>query len=174
MDFAEVREAPKDRTSISRFNGEPAILLSINPRSHPQMSLTFRAAYAKSADHPQIPPTRHGLVIAEDQGPFIVEALADLKEKRASGKLASADCSACGIAKCAEASLIMISIPVSVIATMGFMAVAGITLNFHVHRRNGHRRRHARGCVVVVLECFNVIIVLSRADILGSRYQRCR
>ena len=129
-DVAEVREAPTDRTSINRFNGKPAILLSIIKEPSANSVQLSRLVRDKVQTVRDSLTSGTELAIAEDQGPFIKDALHDLRDNVILGSILATVVLLAGLRNALHAGLIMISIPVSVVATLAFMAAGGITLNF--------------------------------------------
>lgn len=129
-DLAQVKETQGERTSISRFNGQSAILLSIiKEPSANIVDVSMRVREKASAIRKALPPDTN-LVVADDQGPFIEEALGELRNSALWGGLLAFVVLLIGLRSFRSAVLIMVAIPVSVVATMGFMVLAGISLNF--------------------------------------------
>jgi HAE1 family hydrophobic/amphiphilic exporter-1 len=129
-DLGQVKEAQGERSSISRFNGQSAILLSIiKEPSANIVDVSRRVRERASAIKKALPPDTN-FVVADDQGPFIEEALGELRNSALWGGLLALVVLLIGLRSFRSAVLIMVAIPVSVVATMGFMVLAGVSLNF--------------------------------------------
>jgi len=129
-DVARVQEAAAEKTGISRYNGEPAVLLSILKEPAANIVDVSRRLRAKVESVRKSLPQGTDLVVADDQGPFIEEALSDLRNHAVLGGVLALGVLLLGLRNVGSAALIVVSIPVSVVVTMGFMALAGITINF--------------------------------------------
>lgn len=129
-DIANVEEAPGERSSISRFNGRSAILLSIIKEPSANIVDVSKRIRERASAIKKALPTNADLVIADDQGPFIEEALGDLRNSALIGGGLALVVLLIGLRNVRSAVLIIVAIPVSIVATMGFMVMAGISLNF--------------------------------------------
>jgi hydrophobic/amphiphilic exporter-1 (mainly G- bacteria), HAE1 family len=129
-DIAEVKEAPSDRTSISRFNGKPAVLLSVIKEPSANAVNLSKLIRGKVQAIRRSSAQASELDVVQDQGPFVEEALHDLRDNLILGSILAAVVLMVGLRNVLHAGLIVISIPISVVATLAFMAAGGVTLNF--------------------------------------------
>ena len=129
-EVAQAREGDADRTSFSRYNGKPAILLSVVKEPAANIVEVSGMVRERVSHLRRSLPEGTDLVVATDQGPFIEEALRDLRNHALFGGVLALGVLLLGLRNVRSAALIVISIPVSVLVTMGFMALAGITINF--------------------------------------------
>lgn len=128
-DVAEVVDASVEQTSISAFNGKPTVLLSIikEPLAN---TVEVSARIRKKVETIRSTlPAGTQLVVTNDHGPFIEEALSDLRRNMVLGSLLALGLLVLGVRTVKGSALIVLSIPVSIIISLGFMALGGVTLN---------------------------------------------
>lgn len=129
-DIAEVREAAADTTSLSRYNGRSSVLLSIIKEPAANIVDVSRRIHERAESIRHSLPEGTQLLVADDQGPFIEEALKDLRSDVLWGSLLALAVLFVGLRNTRSALLIVVSIPVSIVATMAFTAMAKVSLNF--------------------------------------------
>ncbi|MEW6351744.1 MAG: efflux RND transporter permease subunit [Thermodesulfobacteriota bacterium] len=129
-DLAEVKQFPADRKGISRFNGKPAVLLSIVKEPSANTVEVCRRVRERTAIFAGSVASAMELVVADEQGPFVEEALHDLRDNVILGGFLAFLVLFVGLRNVRGAVLIIISIPISLVSTMAFMVAAGVTLNF--------------------------------------------
>lgn len=129
-DIAEVREATADKTSISRYNGRSSVLLFII--KEPAANIVDVSRSIRERVESIQRSLAHGtqLLVADDQGPFIEQALKDLRSDVLWGSILALIVLFVGLRNTRSAFLIVVSIPVSIVATMAFMAMGKVSLNF--------------------------------------------
>jgi len=129
-DIAEVKESTAERTSLSRYNGRSSVLLSIIKEPAANIVEVSRKVHEKVEGIQRSLPEGTRVLIADDQGPFIEQALKDLRSDVLWGSALALIVLFVGLRNTSSALLIVVSIPVSIVATMAFMAMGKVSFNF--------------------------------------------
>jgi len=130
QDVAKIVRSHRDRTSFSRMNGEPAVLLSVIKEPEANTARVSRSIRTKlGALRRSLPPGTR-LEIAVDHGPFIEKALRNLGHMVLVGSVLAFLVLVIGLRDLRSSILVMTSIPVSIFATFGLMALFGVSVNF--------------------------------------------
>jgi len=127
--LAAITYAPQEETSISRYQGEPRVMVTVYREYGAHIvDLTKALKTTLEALQKQLP---YGLKteIIYDQGEFIVSAVDRLREAGLLGGLFAILVVWVFLRHAASTLIIIVSIPISVIATFGFMHLTGISLN---------------------------------------------
>jgi HAE1 family hydrophobic/amphiphilic exporter-1 len=127
--LAAITYAPQEETSISRYQGEPRVMVTVYREYGAHIvDLTKALKTTLEALQKQLP---YGLKteIIYDQGEFIVSAVDRLREAALLGGLFAILVVWVFLRHVASTLIIIVSIPISVIATFGFMHLTGISLN---------------------------------------------
>jgi HAE1 family hydrophobic/amphiphilic exporter-1 len=129
-DVARILKTYKDKTGISSINGNPAVLLNIIKEPEANTVKVSRGIRAQVAQLKRSLPDGMHFEIAMDQGPFIEEALRNLRDMVLIGSTLAFLVLLVGLRRVRSSVLVMISIPVSVFSTFGLMALFGVSVNF--------------------------------------------
>ncbi len=128
-DIATVVHGHSDKTNISRVNGEPAILLGVVKESSANAVAVAQAVLARLPDLEKRLPRGTRLTIIENEASFVQNALADLRSDILWGGVLAFAVLLLFLRSFAGASLVLISIPISILATLAFMSFHGVSLN---------------------------------------------
>ncbi len=128
-DVAEVLATHADRTNLCRVNGKPAVLLGIIKEPTANTVEVSGRVMARLDDLRRRLPQGASLDVIEDEAPFIEKALNDLRNDILWGSALAFGVLLIFLRSLGSAASIMLSIPVSVISTFGFMSFSGVTLN---------------------------------------------
>ena len=128
-DVAEVKRTHRDRTSICRVNGRPAVVLGIikEPAAN-----TLEVARRLIEGLPEVRRTLPGgmeLEIVDNEASFVEEAVRDLRSNILLGGALAFVVLFVFLRSLRSSSFILLSIPVSVLCTFAFMSFAGISFN---------------------------------------------
>ncbi|MFH1117176.1 MAG: efflux RND transporter permease subunit [Pseudomonadota bacterium] len=129
-DVADVVETHHDRTAVSRVNGRPAVLIGIIKEPDANTVQVNAEIGKRLAGLRRALPQGARLEIVEESGPFIESALTDLRNMVLSGSMLAFVVLLASLRNAGSAVLIMLSIPVSLISTFGFMSLFRVSLNF--------------------------------------------
>lgn len=128
-DIAEVHRGFRDRTSINRFNGTSVVLLGVMKEPTANSIDVSRDVHARISSINQRLPDGTKLIVVDDEAPFLITTLGDLKKDMLVGSILAFLALLAGLRRISSATLVVISIPVSVLSTFTFMALFGIHLN---------------------------------------------
>ncbi len=129
-DVADVVETHHDRTAISRVNGRPAVLIGIVKEPDANTVQVNAEVGERLTGLRRTLPQGARLEIAEQFGPFIENALTDLRNMVLGGSVLAFVVLLVSLRNTRSAVLIVLSIPVSVVSTLGFMGLFRVSLNF--------------------------------------------
>ncbi|WP_113905695.1 efflux RND transporter permease subunit [Aliidiomarina celeris] len=129
QDIAEVRLGNKDRTSISRVNGQESIELNLYREGGANTVTVADAIRARLPELQSELPSGYELVILTDQSHFIRNAIASVKENAVYGGLLAMLVILLFLRQLKPTLIISVAIPVSVVATFFLMYSANLTLN---------------------------------------------
>lgn len=128
-EVARVRPWHKDQTGFCRVDGQPAVLLSVlkEPAANAvEVSRRVRERLAQMA--PGL-PAGWTLQVVDDQAPFVENSLAQLRDAVLWGGLLAFLVLVWFLRRFQAALLVMLSVPVSLLAALGTMYLAGVGLN---------------------------------------------
>jgi HAE1 family hydrophobic/amphiphilic exporter-1 len=127
--LAKVRFASQETDVISRFQGEPRVMVTVR-REHGSHIVELTAALRRALDKIQKNlPAGVMTEIIYDQGDFIVKALQRLRDAALLGGLFAVLVVWFFLPHWYSTLTIVIAIPISVLTTFGFMYLTGISLN---------------------------------------------
>ena len=126
---ARVRFASQADSAISRYQGEPRVMLNVY-REYGAHIATVTAALRQELDRLQKNlPFGFKTEIIYDQGSYILDAIKQLRLAGMIGALLAMVVVFLFLRHLASTLAIVLAIPISVIATFGFMFLTGISLN---------------------------------------------
>jgi hydrophobic/amphiphilic exporter-1 (mainly G- bacteria), HAE1 family len=127
--LAQVRFASQPDSSISRYQGEPRVMLNVF-REYGTHIVTVTSVLRQELDRlQQNLPFGFNTEIIYDQGSYILDAIKRLRLAGIVGALLAMVMVFLFLRHPASTLAIVIAIPISVIATFGFMFLSGISLN---------------------------------------------
>lgn len=127
--LADVQFAAQEEEVISRYQGEPRVMVKIQ-REYGAHIVEVATALRRALDNlQQALPFGLKTEIIYDQGEFIVNALHRLRDAGLLGGLLAILVVWVFLRHLASTLIIVLAIPVSVITTFGFMYLTGISLN---------------------------------------------
>jgi HAE1 family hydrophobic/amphiphilic exporter-1 len=128
-ELAEVQDTFKEEQSIARLDGQPSLILSIFKMADANTLQVVDRVKARVAALNQEYQGRLHILVAQDQGRFIQQAIGTLEEAALLGGLLSFGVLFSFLASFTSAVIIMTAIPISILATFSLMYLAGISLN---------------------------------------------
>jgi HAE1 family hydrophobic/amphiphilic exporter-1 len=128
-EVAEVQDTFKEEQSIARLDGQPSLILSIFKMADANTLQVVDRVKARVAALNQEYQGRLHILVAQDQGRFIQQAIGTLEEAALLGGLLSFGVLFSFLASLTSAVIIMTAIPISILATFSLMYLAGISLN---------------------------------------------
>ncbi len=130
VDVAEVAYVPRDEADQRRLNGEDALGVSIYRKPEANLVAVAGAvqqAMAEAAEDPELADA--SFLTVSDQAEAVLEALENLLQNGVIGGLLSTAVLFAFIRRLAPALLISATVPLALVATLGVMYFAGLTLN---------------------------------------------
>ena len=128
-DVAEVRDTFKEEQSLARLNGQPSLILAIFKMADANTVQVVDRVKARVAAMNQEYRGRLQILVAQDQGRFIQQAISQLEEAAVLGGLLSFGVLLGFLASFPSAVIIMTAIPIAILTTFSLMHLAGISLN---------------------------------------------
>lgn len=128
-EVARVRSGHKEQTGFCRVDGAPAVLLSVQKEPGANAVEVSRRVRERLAPMVAGLPQGWGLKVVDDQAPFVEDSLAQLRDAVLWGGLLAFLVLAWFLRRVKAALLVMLSVPVSLLATLGAMYLAGVGLN---------------------------------------------
>ena len=128
-DVADVVASHADRTSLSRVNGQPAVLLGIIKEPSENTVEVSQRVINRLADLRRRVPQGTTLDVVDNEAPFIEKALDDLKTDILWGSLLAFGVLLIFLRNLRSTVFIMLAIPVSVVSTFALMSFSGVSLN---------------------------------------------
>lgn len=128
-DVAGIEQSHADRTSVSRVNGRPAVLLGIVKEPTENTVEVSQRILTKLEELRRKVPKGAKLEVVDDEAPFVKQALKDLRTDMLWGSFLAFGVLLIFLRSLRSSVLILISIPVSVISTFALMSFFGVTLN---------------------------------------------
>lgn len=128
-DVATVRDTFKERSSISRFNGQENVSLNIQKQAGANtLQVATRVKEVLARLRPSLPP---GLTVevAYDQSVFIRNAIAGVRDAATQGGLLAFLVLFLFLGNAWSAVNVAFAIPISILATVAFMYFFGVTIN---------------------------------------------
>ncbi len=128
-DVAEVRYVPRERKSVVRFNGNPAVGLAFYKEAQ---SNTVGVAQAVREDMKRVEkllPKGIELMVAQDQSGFIRSAISEVKSNAIVGGILAVVVLFLFLRDVRSTTVIGLAIPISVIATFNLMYFMNLSLN---------------------------------------------
>ncbi|MCO4320945.1 efflux RND transporter permease subunit [Aliidiomarina quisquiliarum] len=128
-DLAEVRMGNKDRTSISRVNGEEAIELNLYREGDANTVAVADTVYKRLAFINKNLPQGYEIGLLSDQSQFIRNAIGSVKSNAVVGGLLAMLVILLFLRQLKPTLIISIAIPISIVATFFLMYSAKLSLN---------------------------------------------
>lgn len=128
-EVAEVQDTFKEDQSVARLNGHPSLILAIFKMADANTVQVAERVKTRVAALNQEYAGRLQILVAQDQGRFIRQAIFQLEEAALLGGLLSFGVLFGFLASFPSALIIMTAIPLSILATFSLMYLAGISLN---------------------------------------------
>jgi len=128
-DMAEVQDTYKEDQSVARLNGKPSLILGIFKMADANTVQVVDRIKERVAGLNKEYKGKLSLMVAQDQGRFVQQAIYQLEEAAVLGGLLSFGVLLGFLASLPSALIIMTAIPISVLATFSLMYLAGISLN---------------------------------------------
>lgn len=130
-DVAEIRDANKDPSTISRFQGEPSVTIQVKKRAGENIIFITDAVKQIIEDmRPQLPPTLHIEAMA-DQSKEIRRMVSDLENNIITSLILVLGVVLVGIGG-RSALFVSLAIPLSMLVTFAVLELLGVTLNMVV------------------------------------------
>jgi hydrophobic/amphiphilic exporter-1 (mainly G- bacteria), HAE1 family len=152
-DVGDVRWGYREQTSISRVNGQPAVLLGIIKEQTANTIEVSQRVLSRIEDMRRKLGSAIRLEVVSNEAPFIRNALAGLRTDALIGMFLSFGVLWIGLRKFSSAILVGVSIPVSVVVTLGLMSVGGVSVNIMSIGGLALGVGMLVDCSIVVLEC---------------------
>jgi HAE1 family hydrophobic/amphiphilic exporter-1 len=128
-EVARVRAGHKDQTGFCRVDGQPAVLLSVQKEPGANAVEVSRRVRERLGQMASGLPAGWSLQVVDDQAPFVEDSLAQLRDAVLWGGLLAFLVLVWFLRRFQAALLVMMSVPVSLLATLGAMYLAGVGLN---------------------------------------------
>jgi hydrophobic/amphiphilic exporter-1 (mainly G- bacteria), HAE1 family len=128
-DVAIVQDGTRDRTSLNKVNGEPAVLLGIIKESSANSINISKLVMGKLPELQKSLPKGSKLQVVDNEAPFVEQSLKDLRKDMMTGSLLAFIVLLVGLRNFSSSLLISLSIPASVFSTLSFMYLAGVNVN---------------------------------------------
>jgi HAE1 family hydrophobic/amphiphilic exporter-1 len=128
-DMAEVQDTYKEDQSVARLNGKPSLILGIFKMADANTVQVVDRVKERVAGLNQEYKGKLSLLVVQDQGRFVQQAIYQLEEAAVLGGLLSFGVLLGFLASLPSALIIMTAIPISIFATFSLMYLAGISLN---------------------------------------------
>lgn len=128
-DVAEVKRTHRDRTSLCRVNGRPAVLLGIIKEPAANTLEVSRRLIEGLPELRRSLPAGMDLEIVDNEASFVEEAVKDLRSNILLGGVLAFLVLFVFLRSLRSSAFILLSIPVSVLCTFAFMSFAGISFN---------------------------------------------
>ena len=128
-EVAEVQDTYKEDQSLARLNGQPSLILAIFKMADANTVQVVDKVKTRVNALNQDYQGRLQILVAQDQGRFIQQAINQLEEAALLGGLLSFGVLFGFLASLPSAMIIMTAIPISILATFSLMYLAGISLN---------------------------------------------
>lgn len=128
-EVADVQDTFKEEQSIARLDGKPSLILSIFKMADANTVQVVDGVKAKVEALNREYAGRLHILVAQDQGRFIRQAIGQLEEAALLGGLLAFGVLFGFLASLPSAVIIMTAIPISILATFSLMYLAGISLN---------------------------------------------
>ncbi len=128
-DVADVYEGYQDETSLAFFNGEPSVLLSIQKQSGKNSLQTAQAVYDKIEELKPTLPRDIQIEVGMDTTELIQTSIDQVSSSAMSGAILAVLVLLFFLRSIKSTAIIAITIPVSLVVTLGIMYFMGLTLN---------------------------------------------
>ena len=129
-DIAEVSYVPQDEADQRRLNGEDALGVSVYKKPEANLvavAADVQAAMAEAAEDPELSDA--AFLTVSNQAESVIDALRNLIQNGVIGGILSAIVLLAFIRRLTPSLLIASTVPLALIATLGVMYFAGLTLN---------------------------------------------
>jgi HAE1 family hydrophobic/amphiphilic exporter-1 len=129
QDLADIQYTFKEEQTVARINGKPSLMLAIFKMADANtVQVVERVKDKVEALNRQYQGRLH-ILVAQDQGRFIRQAIYQLGEATVLGGLLAFGVLLGFLANFTSALIIVTAIPISILATFSLMYLAGISLN---------------------------------------------
>ncbi len=128
-DVADVYEGYQDETSLAFFNGAPSVLLSIQKQSGKNSLQTAQAVYDKIEEIKPTLPLDIQIEVGMDTTELIQTSIDQVSSSAISGAILAVLVLLFFLRSIKSTAIIAITIPVSLVVTLGVMYFSGLTLN---------------------------------------------
>ena len=128
-DVADVYEGYKDISSLAYFNGQPAVMLQVQKQSGNNSLQTAGAVYEKLEEIKASLPKDISIEVGMDTTQIIQMSIDQVKNSAIQGAILAVIVLFIFLRSLKSTSIIAITIPISLIITLGLMYFFGLTLN---------------------------------------------
>ncbi len=129
QDLADIQDTFKEEHTVARINGKPSLMLAVFKMADANTVQVVERVKEKVEALNQQYQGRLQLLVAQDQGRFIRQAIFQLGEAAVLGGLLAFGVLLGFLANFGSAVIIVTAIPISILATFSLMYLAGISLN---------------------------------------------
>jgi hydrophobic/amphiphilic exporter-1 (mainly G- bacteria), HAE1 family len=128
-DLAEIQDTFKQEQSVARINGQPSLMLAVFKMADANTVQVVERLKDRVAALNRQYEGKLTILVVQDQGRFIRQAIAQLGEAAVLGGLLAFGVLLGFLANFSSALIVVTAIPVSILATFSLMYLAGISLN---------------------------------------------
>ncbi|MFH0839717.1 MAG: efflux RND transporter permease subunit [Candidatus Omnitrophota bacterium] len=128
-DIAEVRDAFKERTSYSRYNGKENVSIAIQKQAEANTINTVRKVLSELKKVRDILPERVEVDIVYDQSKFIKNSIASVRDAAFQGGILAILVLLFFLRNIRNSLIVAVTIPVSIIGTFCLMYFSNISIN---------------------------------------------
>ena len=128
-DVADVYEGYKDVSTLAYFNGQPAVMLQLQKQSGSNSLQTSAAVYEKIEELEEMLPNDLSIEVGMDTTEIIQMSIDQVMDSAVQGAILAVLVLFVFLRSFKSTSIIAITIPVSLIITLGLMYFSGLTLN---------------------------------------------
>ena len=128
-DLAEIQDTFKEEQSVARIKGKSSLLLAVFKMADANTVQVVERVREKVEGLNRQYQGKLSILVAQDQGHFIQQAISQLGESAVLGGLLAFGMLLGFLANFSSALIIITAVPVSILATFSLMYLAGISLN---------------------------------------------
>jgi hydrophobic/amphiphilic exporter-1 (mainly G- bacteria), HAE1 family len=129
QDLADIQDTFKEEQTVARINGKPSLMLAIFKMADANTVQVVERVKDKVEDINRQYQGRLKILVAQDQGRYIRQAIFQLGEAAVLGGLLAFVVLLVFLGNFSSALIIITAIPISILATFSLMYLAGISLN---------------------------------------------
>lgn len=128
-ELAKILDTLKEKTSISRYNGQDNISLSVQRQAASNTLVVNKQIYAKLKTLKQTLPQEIGIKVVYDQSTFIEKSILELRDNAWQGGLLAFIVLLLFLRNLRSSIVVTLSIPISILFTLILMFFGKLTLN---------------------------------------------